>query len=151
MAVNTSIDERGVYPVRADGQTTTTLTINVDTIQMSNSSLSYGLANTAQNSPGVAVTIPVGGGVVMLATNNTASLPAITAGTLGTEFKFVIDPGATNGTTVLLSASNNISTGSAWIKEIAVNAATKSSIFTLLSVSTANSVYSWAADGFRGI
>jgi len=32
MAVNTSIDERGVYPVRADGQTTTTLTINVDTI-----------------------------------------------------------------------------------------------------------------------
>jgi len=151
MAVNTSIDERGVYPVRADGQTTTTLTINVDTIQMSNSSLSYGLANTAQNSPGVAVTIPVGGGVVMLATNNTASLPAITAGTLGTEFKFVIDPGATNGTTVLLSASNNISTGSAWIKEIAVNATTKSSIFTLLSVSTANSVYSWAADGFRGI
>ena len=151
MAVNTSIDERGVYPVRADGETTTTLTINVDTIQMSNSSLSYGLANTAQNSPGIAVTIPVGGGVVMLATNNTASLPAITAGTLGTEYKFVIDPGATNGTTVLLSASNNISTGSAWIKEIAVNATTKSSIFTLLSVSTANSIYSWAADGFRGI
>jgi hypothetical protein len=151
MAVNTSIDERGVYPVRADGQTTTTLTINVDTIQMSNSSLSYGLANTATNSPGAAVTIPVGGGVVMLATNNTASLPAITAGTLGTEFKFVIDTGATNGTTVLLSASNNISTGSAWTKEIAVNATTKSSIFTLLSVSTANSVYSWAADGFRGI
>jgi len=151
MAVNTSIDARGVYPVRADGETTTTLTINVDTIQMSNSSLSYGLANTAQNSPGIAVTIPVGGGVVMLATNNTASLPAITAGTLGTEYKFVIDPGATNGTTVLLSASNNISTGSAWIKEIAVNATTKSSIFTLLSVSTANSIYSWAADGFRGI
>ena len=31
MAVNTSIDARGVYPVRADGETTTTLTINVDT------------------------------------------------------------------------------------------------------------------------
>ena len=151
MAVNTNIDERGVYPVRADGQTTTTLTINVDTVQMSNSSLAYGLANTATNSPGAAVTVVADGGVVMLATNYTASLPAITAGTLGTEYKFVIDTGATNGSTVLLTASNNISTGSAWTREIAVSATSKATIFTLLSVSTANGSYFWAADGFRGI
>lgn len=115
MAVNTRIDERGVYPVRADGEVSASLSVNVQTVYMNGSSVVLGQNNFATNANRV-VTLK-GGGINMIGAGNTGSLPAISTANLGTEIKVVLDPDAEAGdfgNLILFSGSNDINLTAAW-------------------------------------
>lgn len=114
MTVNTRIDRLGVYPVRADAESTTTLNIDVDTVRMNGSSVVLGQNNFATNTNRVVAL--KGGGINMLSCGNTGSLPVISNANIGTEIKVVLDPDAEAGDfpALLFSGSNEINLTGAW-------------------------------------